>query len=163
MLGSKVTFGSFTINDRVTQPLLHAQHPFYYIMLKNVEGLRNSDISFESNPIPNAVGEKSGDVFRRGKTITLSGVIYALNLETLELGADYLQQMFASTAIQELGWTRYADDVPVYIHCRVNQDLTIVESFDSDTYRWPWVVGLRADIPFTYKQSDDSLHPSWQT
>lgn len=162
MLGSAISFNGFTINDRASQPLLHAQAPFYYIMVKNVDGLRNSDISYEAHPIPNAPGEKSGDVFRRGKTVTLSGLVYAANLSALEQGCDVLQQMFADTGIHQLSWTRQSDDVAVYLNCRVNQDLAIVESFDSLTYRWPWVVGLRADNPFTYAVSGGSLYPSWQ-
>lgn len=162
MLGSAVTFGSYTINNRAAQPLLHAQSPFYYIMLKNVDGLTNADISYESHPLPQVPGEKSGDVYRRGKTITLSGNVYGLNLQTLYQGVDYLQQMFADTSLRNLGWTRRSDNIAVYIQCRVSQDLSVVESFDSDVYRIPWVVGLRADIPFTYKQSDNSLYPTWQ-
>ena len=161
MIGSPITFNGFTINNRGAQPLLHAQSPYYYIMVNNVDGLRNADISYESHPIPNAPGEKSGDVFRRGKTITLSGYVYGLNLERLEEGCDYLQNMFADTGIHQLGWTRYADGVAVYINCRVSQDLAIVESFNDLNYRWAWVVGLRADNPFTYT-GGGTLHPSWQ-
>lgn len=162
MIGSKVTFNGFTINDRVEQPLLHAEEPYYYILVNNVDGLRNADISYESHPIPNAVGERSGDVFRRGKTITLSGYVYALNLARLEEGCDYLQQMFTTTALSELGWTRISDEVDVYIRCRINQDLSIIEGFQSDVYRNAWVVGLRADLPYTYRASDDSIYPAWQ-
>jgi len=162
MLGSAVTFNGFTINNRASQPLLHAQAPFYYIMLKNVDGLTNADISYESYPLPQVVGEKSGDVWRRGKTITLSGNVYGLNYTYLWQGVGYLQQMFASTAMHALAWTRTQDNIGVYINCRVNQDLSIVEGLDSDVYRIPWVVGLRADIPFTYKSSDSSLYPTWQ-
>lgn len=162
MIGSQVTFNGFTINDRASQPLLHAQSPFYYVLVNNVDGLRNADISYESHPIPNAVGEKSGDVFRRGKTITLSGYVYGQNLAKLEEGCDYLQQMFTTTAQGELGWTRISDNVDVYIRCRINQDLSIIEGFQNDIYRVAWVVGLRSDTPYTYRASDDVIYPTWQ-
>lgn len=167
MLGTAVNFKSadegtnFVINDRANQPLLQGQSPFYYISLDTVDGLYSSDISYEAHPIPNAPGEKSGDVFRRGKTITLSGKINANDLLRLEQGADFLNQMFAEKELRELTWTR-RDLVQVYIKCRVNQDLQIIQNFDSTKYVWSWVVGLRADSPFTYKSSDNSLYPTWQ-
>jgi len=168
MLGTSVNFKSanegtsFIINNRASQPLLHAQSPFYYISLLNVDGLKQADISYESYPLPNTSGEKSGDVFRRGKTITLSGVIQALSLGYLEAGSEFLQQMFAETTLRKLTWTRRNDGVEVYIKCRVSQDLSVVENFSSHEYRWPWVVGLRADYPYTYRASDNSVYPTWQ-
>lgn len=162
MIGTAISFNGFTINNHAGQPLLHAQSPYYYIMVNNVDGLRNADISYESHPIPNAPGEKSGDVFRRGKTITLSGYVMGMNLVYLEQGCDVLQQMFADTGIHQLSWTRRSDNVAVYLNCRVNQDLTIVESFERLEPRWAWVVGLRCDNPFTYAVSGGALYPSWQ-
>lgn len=162
MIGSAVSFNGFTINDNASQPLLQAQSPFYYISIKNVDGLRNADISYESHPIPNATGEKSGDVFRRGKTITLSGNITGFTYSYLEAGADYLSQMFSSTDIHALTWTRKNDGVAVYVNCRVNQDVSIIESVESLLPRWAWVVGLRADYPYSLRVSDNSVYPTWQ-
>jgi len=163
MIGTAITYNGITINDNVNQPLREAQSPFYYIMVNNVDGLRTADISYESHPLPNIPGEKSGDVFRRGKTITLSGYIYGLSLGYLETGADVLHQMFGSTtSLNNLSWTRRSDGIAVYLRCRPQQDLSIVESFDSLTRRWAWVVGLRCDMPYTYKVSDNSLYPTWQ-
>jgi hypothetical protein len=167
MIGTAINFKSFDgatnfiINNRATQPTLHAESPFYYISVEAIEGLYQADISYESHPIPNAVGEKSGDVFRRGKTITISGKIYGTNLGKLEEGADFLYRMFADKRLRKLTWTR-RDTIAVYINCRVNQDLSIVQTVSEGRYSWPWVVGLRADIPFTYKVSDNSLYPTWQ-
>lgn len=169
MLGSYVKFytaagaDNFTINDHASRPLLWQTTPFYYISVVSVDGLMNSDISYESHPIPNATGEKSGDVFRRGKTITLTGKINALNLGALSLGAEYLAQMFNETALRKLVFKRISDNIVVYYKGRVNQDLTIVESFESGKYEWDWVVGIRTDTPFTYKLSGDTLYPTWQT
>lgn len=161
MIGSPVTFNGVTINNRAAQPLLHAQSPFYYVMLRNVDGLESSDISYESHPLPYTTGEKSGDVFRRGKTITLSGLIYGDGLRYLEAGADALGQMFSGTAQHNLTWTRF-DGVQIYLTCRVSQDLSIPRTVEEGIARWSWVVGLRADNPFTYKVSDNSLYPTWQ-
>lgn len=163
MLGSAVSFNGFTINNHAGQPLLQAQSPFYFISLKNVDGLYAADISYESHPLPNITGEKSGDVFRRGKTITLSGNITGFNYSYLLNGIDYLANMFADTGLHNLSWTRQNDGVGVYIRCRVQQDLSVVESLDSLLPRFAWVIGLRADNPRSYKTSDDSLYPTWQT
>lgn len=164
MIGTAVTYNGLTINDQANQPLREAQSPFYYISINNVDGLRTADISYESHPIPNAPAEKSGDVFRRGKTLTLSGYIWGFNLKYLETGADRLHQMFGSTTgANPISWTRRSDGVAVYMTVRPQQDLSIVESFDSLVNRWAWVVGLRADNPFTYAVSGGALYPSWQT
>lgn len=163
MIGTAITYNGITINNHAAQPLREAQSPFYYIMVNNVDGLRTADISYESHPLPNLIGEKSGDVFRRGKTITLSGYIYGYSLGYLEAGADVLHQMFGSTtSLNNLSWTRRSDGVGVYLSCRPQQDLSIVESFDSLVRRWAWVVGLRADDPRIRRTSDGSVYPTWQ-
>lgn len=169
MIGSYIKFYTFagadswTINDRANRPLLWETSPYYYISVTSVDGLFNADMSYESHPIPNATGEKSGDVFRRGKTITLTGKINAMNLGALATGAEYLQQMFRETGLRKLVFKRMSDNVVVYYRARVNQDLTIVETFSSGKYEWDWVVGLRTDTPFTYNLSGDAIYPSWQT
>jgi len=170
MIGNKVQFidgvTTYTINDRFSQPNLWLQSPFYYIKLESVDGLYSSDISYESHPIPNATGEKSGDVFRRGKTIVLSGQIEALSLGYLATGATYLRQMFNNTALRHLRFYQYGDDNQMYIVCRVSQDLAITETVpnpDANAFRWEWTVGLRADNPLTRKVSDNSIYPTWQT
>ncbi len=172
MFGSKITFKSvdgmtsYIINDRTSgtgQTRLWAQTPFYYIAVANVDGLYSADVTYESHPIPNATGEMSGDVFRTGKTITISGDITALSLGALERGADYLQQMFNETGKRKLIWTRWADGIEVYLTCRVNQDLSIAQTATSYEYRWEYVVGLRADDPRTRKTSGDTVYPTWQS
>ncbi len=162
MLGAAISFNGFTINNNAGQPLLQAQAPFYYISVTNVDGLHTADISYESHPLPYTTGEKSGDVFRRGKTITLSGNITGHNYSYLLNGTDYVCQMFSDTGIHQLSWTRQNDGVAVYINCRVQQDVTIVETVDSLLPRFAWVVGLRADNPRTYAVSGGALYPSWQ-
>jgi hypothetical protein len=168
MIGKAVNYRSangatnYIINDRANQPLLWQQSPFYYISLKSPEH-SGAEISFESHPIPQQIGERSGDVFRRGKGITLAGEIEAMSLGYLEAGADFLGQMFADTAKRWLIWTRYVDNVQVYYECRVNNDLVIGEEITgADKYVWTWVVGLRADDPRTRRTDNSTVYPSWQ-
>jgi len=168
MFGSAINFKSsdgttnYVINDRANQPKLWAQSPFYYITVQSVDGLYGSDLSVESHPLPNYIGEKSGDIFRRGKTITLSGNIQAMNMSTLEQGAEFLQQMFTDSGFRKLIWTRWADGVQVYYIARINQDLAITQTVSDISYRYNFTVAVRADDPRTYKVSDDSLYPTWQ-
>lgn len=168
MLGSKIQFktfdesGEFVINNRAERPTLHASNPFFYISVLAVDGLDSADISYESHPIPNVTGEKSGDVFRRGKGIALSGEITALSVGALEDGADYLGQMFWDTRIRKLLWTPYNAGFQVYLMVRVNQDVSVART-PNPNYTWPWTVGLRADDPRIRKESDDSVYPSWRT
>lgn len=168
MFGSAINFKSnneatnFVINDRYNQPRLWAESPFYYIFVQNVDGLYSSDLSIESHPTPNFIGEKSGDIFRRGKTITISGNIQGMSLGALERGADFLQQMFTETKPRKLIWTRWADGVQVYFIARINQDLSISQTASDRSYRYNYTVAVRADDPRTYKVSDDSLYPTWQ-
>lgn len=169
MIGSYIKFytgagaDSFTINDRVNRPLLWETSPFYYISVTSIDGLYNADISYESHPIPNATGEKSGDVFRRGKTITLTGKINAMNLGALQTGAEYLQQMFNEKALRKLVFKRMSDNVVVYYNGKINQDLVIVETVATGKYEWDWVVGIRTETPFTYNLSGNAIYPSWQS
>lgn len=167
MIGRAVNFkttggSNFVINDRVSQPLMYTQSPYYYIQIVNVDGLSSADISYESHPVPYSIGEVSGDVFRRGKSITLSGKILGLNLRYLETGADFLEQMFAERAKRQLIWTRWVDNIQIYLECRINNDLAIVRTFEHGRYDWQWTVGLRADDPRTKRVSDSTVYPTWQ-
>lgn len=139
------------------------QAPFY-ISVENVDGLDSTDISYESDPIPYAIGEVQGDVFRRGKTITLTGTIKGLNLAALEIGSQYLQGIFwGTTSGQVLGWTDLPTGIPVYIFCTVNQDLSVARLKNQDyNYTWSWTVGLRASDPRVYNGNDDTIFFWWQ-
>jgi hypothetical protein len=168
MFGSAINFKSgngatsFVINDRASFPKLYGQSPFYYISVSSVDGLYGADLSLESHPLPNFIGEKSGDIFRRGKTITISGTIQALSIGALERGAEFLQQMFTETAERKLIWTRWADGIAVYYIARINQDLAITQTISDASYRYNYTVAVRADDPRTYKVSDDTVYPTFQ-
>lgn len=167
MIGRTLNFkssggSSFIFNNNASQPYLEAQSPYYYIQVTDVDGLSSADISYESHPVPQGIGEVSGDVFRRGKSITLTGKVKGLNLRYLETGADFLEQIFAEKAIRQLTWTRWNDGVEIYLACRINNDLSIARSFQDGKYSWGWTVGLRADDPRTRRTSDGSVYPTWQ-
>jgi hypothetical protein len=137
--------------------------PFYFVCVTSVDGLWGADMSYETHPIPNLIGEKSGDVFRRGKTITLSGIIYARGMAELYEGSYYLQNMFAEVSgLRKLLFTPWNYNAQLYVKCRVSQDLSIVESFDSFKMEWPWTVGLRCDDPRTYLASSNTVFPTYQ-
>lgn len=169
MIGSYVKFytaagsDSWTINDRTNRPRLWETSPFYYISVTSIDGLTNADISYEAHDLANITGESSGDVFRRGKTITLTGKINAMSLGALSAGAEYLKEMFNDTSRRKLVFKRISDNVVVYYLGRVNQDLVVVETVQGGKYEWDWVVGIRCDKPFTYKLSDNTLYPTYQS
>jgi len=151
---------SYVINDRTKVSLQVS--PFYYIQVESVDGIWGSDISYESHPIPNAIGEKSGDVFRRGTTVTVSGKIYGRGLSELDSGAWFLRQMLAEKALRKFVFIPWAYGIQLYVNCRPYQDLVIVETLESNIYRSSFTFGLRADDPRSYKLSDNSLFPTWQ-
>lgn len=150
---------SFVFNNRIDYRMVA---PYYYIHVVSVDGHFGADISYEAHPIPNAIGEKSGDVFRRGKTLTFSGNIEGRALSEVYTGADFLQQMLAEKIMRKLVFIPWNHGVQLYYNCRPYQDLVITESFDSGIYRLPFVFSLRADDPRSYLLSNDTLFPTWQ-
>lgn len=165
MLGHTIDYrstggASFIFNSRINY---NTTSPFYYIQVESVDGHFGSDLSYESHPIPNAPGEKSGDVFRRGKTLTFSGKIYGRALSEVYQGAHFLQHMLAETALRKLVFTPWDHGIQLYYNCRPYQDLAVTEQFDAEQkFVLAYVFGLRADDPFSYKLSDNSLFPTWQ-
>lgn len=153
---------SFVINNRATIANGQWASPFYYIQVKSVDGHWTSDISYEAHPIPNAIGEKSGDVFRRGKTLTFSGTIYGRGLSEIYSGADFLSQMLAERSIRKLVFIPWNHGIQLYYNCRPYQDLSIVEQFDAESYRFDFTFGLRADDPRSRALSGDAVFPTWQ-
>lgn len=167
MLGHPIDYrdsgdNSFIINDRTPILTGNWESPYYYIQVTSVDGHFGGDLSYESHPIPNAIGEKSGDVFRRGKTLTLSGTIWGRGISEIYSGADFLQQMLADTSQRQLVFKPWNHDIFLYYICRPYQDLVITESFDSQTPKFQFTFALRADDPRSYKFSDNSIFPTWQ-
>lgn len=154
----------FTINNRASIQSGFTISPYYYISLTDVDGLRSADISVESVPLPNDTGERSGDIFRRGKGISLSGTIEARTFGDLENAADYLEEMFWDTSARKLIWYPWNSSSQIYVTARVINDLAIPMTKDTGgQHIWRWAVGLRADDPRFYKLSDNSIYKTWQT
>lgn len=149
----------YIINDQTSLKSGWSADPHYYIRVQSADGLYGADISAESHEIPHAIGEKSGDTFRRGKGLTLSGTIEGQNLGALEAATDYLQQMFWNTAQRHLIWTK--NETQVYYICRVLNDLTITPNLESYSPTFSWTVGLRADDPRLRNVSDDLFYYAW--
>lgn len=188
MLGSTVFISDqdleteFYINDQtsinsgfVSDGIITGTQGFY-IQITQVDGLFGADISYESDPLPQDTGEISGDVFRRGKGLTLSGVIWANGLFNLEAGSQYLQSVWWKTLPKKIGWNplNRANATPggeldtitaIYLHARVNNDLVISQALSNFSYgvvSVPWTVGLRADDPRIYNWADDTVYLPWQ-
>ncbi len=151
----------WVFNDQASMRSNWSISPFYYIKLESADGIYGSDISTESHPVPNLIGEKSGDAFRRGKGVTLSGFIEGRNPYDLDVAADYLGQAFWKTYGRRLIWY-YVDGTQIYLVCRVFNDLSITPNYSTLQPRWSWTVGLRADDPRTRRIDDDAVYPTWQ-
>src|SRR3972149_11156674 len=160
-IGKPISYGSFTINDRAYETLTVS--PFYYIQVQSVDGLYGSDFSYESHPVPNAIGEKSGDEFRRGKTITLTGTIWARDMAALMSGNYLLMEMLAERSIKKLIFTPFNYGQQLYINCRPYQDLSVTEAIQETfgVHRFAYTFGLRADDPRSRLVSNDSVFPTF--
>lgn len=159
MLENPVVFNGSTINNRPSPFTLTT----YFISVTSVDGLFGEDRSYESHPIPGNIGERSGDVFKRGKTIVLTGKVEARNLVYLRAGERVLHSMFWTDNASQLRFT-LAGESQAYYTMRVQQPLSIGETIDRVDYIVrEWTVGLRADDPRSYRVSDGALYPSWQT
>lgn len=159
MIEKPVTFNSITINSRPSPFVLTT----YFVSVRSIDGLFSEDRSYESHPIPGKIGERSGDVFKRGKTITLTGRVEAINLPYLRQGMRVVQQMFWTDAASQLRF-QFAGEDQCYYTCRVQQPVSMTEAIERiDWVYRDWTVGLRADDPRSYRVSDGALYPSWQT
>ena len=170
MLQNIVTYYSaneitaYAINDRASINANWTGTLKYYISVESVDGLGGADMSTESHPNPQLIGETSGDIWRRGRGITLSGIIFAQNMGALATGAEFLEQMFWETSERKLGFFLMSDARHVYYKCRVVNDLSVaVSKPQSYAPQWSWTVGLRADDPRLYVWGGTTLAHSWQT
>lgn len=163
MLESTVAFNGFTFNDQSMLKANLSVSPYYCAELTSVDGLLGADVSYEEHPIPGAIGVKSGDVFRRARTITLTGILWARGLQDLRTGQWAMAQAMADRAAHPLTWTPWNLGFSIYLTCRVYQDLVMPEQQPDRKMARQFVVSLRADDPRTYKTSDNSLYPTWQS
>lgn len=158
-MDSTLAYNGVTMNNRANASCQFA--PYYFIEVVGLDGMWNSDISYEAHKIPGTIGDRSGDVFRGGKSLTISGWVWGLNMKRLREGQRAMQQAFADKAIHNLALTMVGEEA-LYFKCRVSQDLSMIEQQPDERVRRPFVVTLRADDPRSYKVSDNSLYPSWQ-
>jgi hypothetical protein len=170
MIGVVVNFKgyggeNFYLNDQSSMLAGYQSGFGYYVWITAVDGLDGTDISAESHPLPHAIGDTSGDIYRKGKGITLSGSIEAPNVDKLEAAAEYLMNGFWDTRPRKLTWTPRGSTTERYITCYVLNDLSISRAMPQSYTRptWTWTVGLRADNPRFYKSSDNTLLYPWQT
>lgn len=151
---------SYVINDQASMRSNWSASPHYYIKVESIDGFFGADLSSESNPIPHAIGDRSGDTYRKGKGLSINGHIEGRNLEDIAAGARYLRQTFWQTTERKILWYEY-DGTQVYLKFKVLNDLSITESYDNYNPTWAFTVGLRCDDPRERKESDDSLFYSW--
>lgn len=161
---------ALTINKRSDSDL--SSSPYYWIPVTSVDGYYGDEIRYESHPIAGADGERSSTPLKSGKQLVLTGEIRALNLRLLRGAEEVLQEALWSGAKFNLlfhTWKSYAEggytdsSNRLYFKVRVNQPLVIVDQITSHEYKQNWTVGLRADDPRIYEESDDSTYHSWQS
>jgi len=158
MIERPIIFNGLTMNDQTKRSLMVS--PYYFIAVRSVDGLWGSDIRYETHPIPSNHGERSGDVFYAGKTITLAGDIIARDLTTLRIGSRLMQEKFWDLQQYKLYFTLWGE-VQSYVTCRVSQPLVITEEQATADVKRRFTVALRADNPRFYKASDSSLLYPW--
>jgi hypothetical protein len=160
MLESPITFGGFTFNDQSKRSL--EVSPFYWAEVKSVDGLFGADISTESHPIPNATGERSGDFFRRGKTLTVSGILWARNVHDMRVGQLAIESALWSLEPSQFRFTFWGQP-QVYLMCRVVQDVAMGEEQVDDKARRRFTFALRADDPRMRRVDNNASWPNWRT
>lgn len=169
MITSKINYRSangsvdWIINDQTSMRSGWSTSPYYYICVDDTPGLYGTDVEVETHTIPHAIGEKSGDILRRGKGFSLSGYIEAPNIDYLQDAVAFLMQMFWDTSERKLIWKYKTVGTDIYLKCRVVNDIDIRETYNSYSPRFTWSVGLRADDPRFRVLSNDALFYSWMT
>lgn len=153
---------NYYLNDQTSLRSNWATSPHYYIKVETIDGFFGADLSTESHPIPHAIGDKSGDTFRKGKGLSINGTIEGRNLTDLAAASRFLRQAFWDTSPRKLIWTEF-DGTSVYLKCRVLNDISITETYTGIPVTWDYTVGLRCDDPRERKVSDDTLFYSWMT
>jgi hypothetical protein len=152
----------YTLNDQASLRSHWSASPHYYIKVETADGLFGADISSESNPIPHAIGERSGTTYRKGKGISLNGTIEGRTIADMEAASRYLQRAFWEAEPRKLIYNEY-EGTACYFLCRVLNDLSVSVTYSIQNPRWSWTVGLRCDDPRQRKLSDNTLFYSWMT
>ena len=162
MIESVIEYNGLLLNDQSKRSLTTS--PFYWYRVLSVDGIWDEEVRFESHEKPHQHGTESGDAYYSGKTLVISGSLYALSVGYLRQGQRALQQAFYDMQDHQLLFTLWGE-IRVYITCRKNQKLDMPETQDRGGTR-PWVrpftVQLYADDPRMYAEGTQTPYPIWQ-
>jgi hypothetical protein len=162
MIESVITYNGLALNDQSKRDLSIAPHYWYRVL--TVDGIWDEEVRFETHPRPHVHGASSGDAYYNGKTLVLSGNIYALNVGYLRVAQRALQGAFYDMQDHQLEFHLWGEE-DVYITCRKNQKIDMPETQDRGGTR-PWVrpftVQLWADDPRMYRAGTTEALPVWQ-
>ncbi len=129
-----------------------AQFGVWWVEIVTIDGLWDADIVDERFPIPAQSGERSGDDFYSGKTITINAIIHARTPDGLRSGQRAVQAAFADIDIHPLYMRSWVDANRLYVNCRKIQPLAMTEGIPSVAKPWEraFTVAVRADDPRIY-------------
>lgn len=164
MIERPIEFHGMTMNDNTKADL--SISPNYWIKVSVVDGIWGDELRVETHPIPCNIGERHGQVLRTGKQLTMTGVIFGQNLAKLREGQWKLMEAFWDCQPYKLYHYNlgFSSSARLYYTVYVNQPLNMADEIDNMTHwRQRWTVGLRADNPRTFKESDNTVYPTWQT
>ena len=164
VIENPVEFNGVTINSQSDSDF-HTTG--FWIRLTAVDGMFGNDIRYESHPISSGTGERSAYAFQSGKSITLTGEVWGKGLAELVEGQWTLASMFWDLQPHKLYFTPWPVNslgTRLYITCRANQPLAMSDTYTKlNIYFQSFTVGLRSDDPRSYKESDNSAYPTWQS
>lgn len=162
MIESKIEYNGLTLNDQSKRSLSVA--PYYWYRVTSVDGIWDQDVRFETHELPHRHGSSSGDAYYNGKTIVISGSIYAKNIGYLRQAQRALQGAFYDMQDHQLLFTLWGES-RVYITCRKNQKIDMPETQDrggSNPWVRPFTIQLYADDPRMYAEGTSTPYPVWQ-
>lgn len=162
MIESIINYNGLDLNDQSKRSLAVA--PYYWYRVLSVDGIWDEEVRFETHPKPHQHGASSGDAYYQGKTIVISGNVYAKNVGYLRQAQRALQQAFYDMQDHPLTFTLWGEQ-QVYITCRKNQKIDMPETQDrggSNPWARPFTVQLWADDPRTYQVGTSVAYPVWQ-
>jgi hypothetical protein len=171
--GGVGTTGNLILNDWENRDYSH--DPFGWYQLLSVDGLWDQDIRFESYNLPQQDGARSGDTYKTGKTIVLSGMVVAADMPHLRNMQRALINAFADRAqhklffsVMDTGGHRDAgggmnafDTVTttdLYVTCRKSQKIDMPETQPGFGWKRPFTIQLFADDPLIYVQGTDAIY-----
>lgn len=162
MIESIIEYNGLQLNRQADRPMLAP--PFYWYRVLTVDGIWDEEVRFEVHPKPHQHGTESGDAYYSGKTIVISGNIYARSVGYLRQAQRALQAAFYDMQDHQLLFTLWGE-TPVYLTCRKNQKIDMPETQDrggSNPWVRPFTVQLYADDPRLYAQGSSTPYPVWQ-